>query len=51
MAFGLTIGTERSAALQVRTYTSFHRQFRSHLVQNSIQDELTTRGYSPDAGT
>ncbi|KAF8967971.1 hypothetical protein BDZ97DRAFT_1977412 [Flammula alnicola] len=32
MVFGLTIGTERAAALQ-----------------QSIQDELTKRGYSPDA--
>jgi len=32
MAFGLTIGTERSTILQT-----------------SIQDELMSRGYSPDA--
>ena len=50
MAFGLTIGTERATVLQVCHLSCFRRIFAYALPQNSIQDELTKRGYSPDAG-
>lgn len=53
MVFGLTIGTERANALQVRAIQSFFVLFLVDLVlfsQNAIQQELMKRGFSPDAG-
>jgi hypothetical protein len=51
MPFGLTIGTERAAALQVsQFYSGMVDICLLLLLQQSIQDELTKRGYSPDAG-
>jgi hypothetical protein len=51
MVFGLTIGTERSIALQVRTHVLLSAQlWLTYTSQQSIQDELTRRGFSPDAG-
>ena len=51
MVFGLTIGTERAAALQVSwLFFEMMDMFLLSLVKQSIQDELTKRGYSPDAG-
>jgi hypothetical protein len=49
MAFGLTIGTERATALQVRQQCLTLTRFLI-LLQNAVQDELTKRGYSMDAG-
>lgn len=51
MPFGLTIGTERAAALQVsQLYFEMDGYMLIVSLQQSIQDELTKRGYSPDAG-
>jgi len=49
MAFGLTIGTERATALQVSLYRLFVFSMLT-FYQNSIQNELTKREYSADAG-
>lgn len=51
MPFGLTIGTERATALQVPFTGSYRRPLLTYSPQQAIQDELTKRGYSPDAGT
>ena len=51
MPFGLTIGTERAAALQVCCLYFEMDICLLLLLQQSIQNELTKRGYSPDAGS
>ncbi len=53
MPFGLTMGTERANALQVCSETIFLDQNDQNpffSCQQSIQDELIKRGYSPEAG-
>ena len=52
MAFDLTIGTEPAKALQV-SYRTVHAELSEFLMflQDSIQDELQKRGFSPDAGS
>ena len=48
MAFGLAIGTERAAALQVGEEGSESKGVVLTRLQTSIQNELTRRGLSAD---
>lgn len=52
MPFGLTMGTERANALQVCYEFDFFllESLKHFFCQQSIQDELIKRGYSPEAG-
>jgi len=53
MPFGLIIGTDRASALQVclgPALLLFFVELNFFFVQKSIQDELTARSFSPDAG-
>jgi hypothetical protein len=50
MPFSLTIGTERATALQVCMSPFLFGIPSDIAVKQSIQDELTRRGYSQDAG-
>lgn len=50
MVFGLTIGTDRAAALQVRQAHTSYLPATDFGPQKSIQDELAKRGYGNDSG-
>jgi hypothetical protein len=52
MPYGLTIGTDRAASLQVAYLTDIHasRNWTDEFLQKAIEDELVVRGYSAEPG-